>query len=68
MLKNVHGAAVGDIWQLKQSGWCFLLLEHRKYEGGYDEDSFFAVCLDTGHYDSVFFDHNVPSSSWRRVA
>lgn len=67
MLKNVHGAAVGDIWCLK-GNYHFLLLEHKERIDNTPEDTFHALCLDTGHHDDVFFGHHVKSANWEKVA
>lgn len=66
-MKNIHGAQVGDIWCL-QKGDYFLLLEFRESASTHDEDTFYALCINTGHHDLVYFDHNVKSKNWRKVA
>ena len=66
-MKNVHGAQVGDIWLLRDGDY-FLLLEYRENSGGPDEDAFYALCLNIGHHDFVFFDHHVKSKNWERIA
>lgn len=67
MMKNIHGAQVGDIWCLNNY-YHFLLLEHKERVDDTPEDAFHALCLDTGHYDAVYFSHHVKSISWEKVA
>jgi hypothetical protein len=67
MMKNVCGAVVGDIWRLGEGGHCYLLLEHKRPLWGGDEDTFQAICLDTGKYDAVFFSH-YSRMGWEKAA
>lgn len=67
MMKNIHGAQVGDIWRL-QNGDSFLLLEYRESASTHDEDTFYALCIEGGYHDLVYFDHNVKSKNWKKVA
>jgi len=67
MLKNICGAQVGDIWRLGKGGHCYLLLEYKLSLWGMDEDTFQAICLDTGKYDDVFFKH-YSNMGWEKAA
>lgn len=67
MMKNIHGAQVGDIWRLNNYHH-FLLLEHKENVDDTPEDAFHVLCLDTGHHDIVYFGHHVKSISWEKVA
>jgi hypothetical protein len=67
MMKNVCGAVVGDIWRLGEGGYCYLLLEYKRPLWGGDEDTFQAICLDTGKYDAVFFSH-YSRMGWEKAA
>lgn len=66
-MKNIHGAQVGDIWCLK-GDYHYLLLEYREDSSGRGEDAFYAICLEGGFHDFVFFDHNAKSKNWEKVA
>jgi hypothetical protein len=71
-MKNICGARVGDIWRLGTDGHSYILLELKTRESttlffNSNEDTFLAVCLDSGTYDEVYFSH-YNRMGWEKVA
>lgn len=69
LIKNACGARIGEIWRLGPFGWRYLLLELLEAHMGLGstEDTFDAICLDTGERTRVFFSHG-HMMGWTRVA
>lgn len=71
MLKNKCGADIGDIWRLGSDGEQYLLIRLKTHEEDRwlngDEDTFQAIQLSNGIYETVFFSHH-NTMGWQKVA